>query len=414
MPSLANLAARQKVLSPAELEAKAGFNKSLLEKALTNEQIESKRALISIVPKFMRAPIILASTHGAYDLRKDPVTWTVPKNTYIFETQTIGDTTLTTIDDPIWKLSQSGSRPWFINYFLGNKDFFLDGDNGPAEPSFTKVFKNFVFYRPGDVIAERELSIGGGRKQEPNGLARESYVNMGFYKFNMRPQTPIQNVPVRKTRRRCDAEILKNMRTKMVEDEDFSITNKQFVDLVNSGVPVQYNGLKNGAKQLQPKQTFTFDVGQEKYRIYIFSSCAVPNCNRLTNAAGKNIVNPYKSPLCNERIRKVEAIQAAQHLKLSAMGIQTGPQGFSDMSFSNKELLHSKKLVESRNLRAKSGKPVQGFALNQGSEEYAMLNDDVENWWEIVGDEVPAVKAKPFNSIEKREGLAGGTRRRVR
>jgi len=420
MPSLANIARQQavqnKIRSPQELERNAGFNRSKLQQALTNEQLETKRQLVSIIPKFMKAPIILASTHGAYDLGKEPQIWTVPANTYIFETQSIGDTTLTTIDDPIWKLSQSTSRPWFINYFLGNKSFFENPENGPAIKEYTGVFKNFVFYKPGDQIAERDLSIGGGRKAEPHGLARESYVNMGFYKFNMEPQTPNQNVPVSKTRRRCDAEILKNMRTTMVEDEDFSITNRQLVELINNGLPVQYKGIKNGAKQLQPAQSFTYVPQREKYRIFIFSSCAVPNCNFLTNAAGKEIANPYKSPLCNQRIKKVEAIQAAQHLKLAAMGIQTGPQGAQDMSMSDNELLHSKKLVESHNLRFKSGKGVtqQGFALNEGSEEYAMLNDDVMNWWELVDEEEVPAKKKPFNSIEKREALSGGKRRTMR
>lgn len=402
--------------TPQELERNAGFNRSKLEQALKNDEVESNRRLISIVPKFMKAPIILASTHGAYDLRSDTPVWTVPANTYIFETQSIGDTTLTTIDDPIWRLSQSRSRPWFINYFLGNADFFK-GDNGAPQEQYSKIFKNFVFYAPGDMIAERQLSIGGGRKPEPSGLARESYVNMGFYKFNMNTkfstETPDQNVPVRKTRRRCDAEILKNMRTKMVEDEDFAITNRQFVELINNGTPVQYKGLKNGAKQLQAPETYTFDVQREKYRIFIFSSCAVPNCNGLTDAKGAVVKNVYKSPLCNQRIRKVEAIQAAQHLKLLSMGIQTGPTGAQDMGMSNNDLVRSKRLVEAKNLRFKSGKGqvAQGFALNEGSEEYAMLNDDVANWWELVDeDDVPA-KGKPFNTIEKREAASGGKRK---
>ena len=99
------------------------------------------------------------------------------------------------------------------------------------------------------------------------------------------------------------------------------------------------------------------------------------------------------------------------------MGIQTGPRGAQDMSMTDNEILHSKKLVEAHDLRYKSGKGalVQGFALNEGSEEYAMLNDDVENWWKLVdNDEAPPAKQKPFNSIEKREAAAGGKRKTLR
>lgn len=406
--------------TPAELEAAAGFNKSKLQAALSQEQAESAKALISIVPKFMRAPIILASTHGAYDLRSEPKVWTVPANTYIFETQSIGDTTLTTIDDPIWRLCQSASRPWFINYFLGNRDFFTLPNSGPPQEQYSKIFKNLVFYKPGDTIAERDLSIGGGRKQEPSGIARASYVNMGFYKFNMLPQrTPTEDPPVPSKARHVSSEILLNMRTKMVEDEDFVITNKQLVELIMTGKPIEYKGVKNGAKQLQPPQSFTFQVQGEKYRIFLFSSCAVPNCNGLTDAAGKVIDKPYTSKLCNDRIKNIETIQAGQNLKLQAMGIQTGPGGFDQQGVT------AKKLIEARNLRiAVKGKavsaPLQAFAVEgTDDEEYAMLNDDVANWWELVGEtpeekaQTPA-KKKPFASIEARNATQkrGGLRRR--
>jgi len=408
-----------KNMTPKELEAAAGFNKSKLQAELSREQAESAQALISIVPKFMKAPIILASTHGAYDLRDEPSTWKVPANTYVFETQSIGDTTLTTIDDPIWRLCQSDSRSYFINYFLGNREFFTQPDIGPPQEQYSKIFKNVVFYKPGDTIATRDLSIGGGRKQEPSGIARESYVNMGFYKFNMEPtRTPAEDPPAPRKKREVRSEILLNLRTKMVEDEDFVITNEQFVNLIMKGTPIKYSGVKNGAKQLQPKQDFTFQVQREKYRIFIFSSCAVPNCNNLTGANGVTIENPYTSKLCNDRIKKIEAIQAAQNSKLQAMGIQTGPGGFDQQG------VMGKLLIEARNLRikAKGNVRLQAFAPGgTDAEEYAMLNDDVANWWELVG-QTPEEKArspakkKPFNSIEARVRNAtekrGGQRRR--
>jgi hypothetical protein len=81
---------------------------------------------------------------------------------------------------------------------------------------------------------------------------------------------------------------------------------------------------------------------------------------------------------------------------------------------SDNDLLHSKKLVETHDLRFKTGKgkAQQGFALNEGSESYAMLNDDVMNWWELVDNEVAPAKEEPYNSIEKREAASGGRRRR--
>jgi hypothetical protein len=408
------MAKPMKDMTPAELEAKAGFNRAKMVALRDREQAEMEQSVVGLIPKFKKASILLASTHGSYNLREEPVFWTVPNNTYIFETQNIGDTTLTAIDDPVWRLCQSASRAYFINYFIGNNDFFKLPGKGDAQEQYSKIFKNFLFYRPGDSIAIRDLSIGGGNEKEPDGSDRNSFVNMGFYKFNMVPRmTPSEDPPLANKERRVGSEILHAMRTKMVYDEDFKITNKQFVDLTTKGTAIEYAGKYNSEKpqhrrtQLQAPEIYRFDVEGEKYRIFIFSSCAAINCNKLKDATGKLIEKPYESELCNARIRKIESIQALQSLKVMAMGINSMPGGSGDLGFTHR------KLVEAKNLRmtkARKQKAEGQFALNSGEEEYAELNSDVADWWKLgaLAAEEPKIpaKQKPFTSVEARNAAA--------
>jgi hypothetical protein len=164
----------------------------------------------------------------------------------------------------------------------------------------------------------------------------------------------------------------------MVEDKDFYITNRELVELIANGIPIEYSG----KKQLHTPRTFTYEKENEP-RIFIFSSCAIANCNNLKNSTGRLISDPYQSPLCNERLKVIEKIQAQQHLKLRAMGIQTGPGGFNDLG-NNIEGYKPKYLVQARNLRFKTAKTQQAFALNKSKEKFATLDKDIKNWWKLV------------------------------
>lgn len=364
-------------LSPANLERIAGFNKSKLIKERANEEKELENIKKNIDKDFQEAPIILASTHGFYELRDEPEIWTVPANTYIFETHTIGDMGSSKIDEPIRILSQGVYRKFFINYFLGNRDFFRNR-KGALTEDFVDVFKNFTFYTPGDKIAERYLAIGGGRADEKDLSSRtwDAYVNMGFYKFDRYAKPQFETIGGQN--RKIKSEILISMRTQMVEDKDFYITNRELVELITDGTPIEYSG----KKQLHSARTFTYEKENEP-RIFIFSSCAAANCNNLKNSTGKLIPDPYQSPLCNERLQVIEKIQAQQHLKLRALGIQTGPGGF-DFLGNNIEGYKPKHLVEARNLRFKTAKSQQAFALNKSKEKYSSLDKEIKNWWKLV------------------------------
>lgn len=174
------------------------------------------------------------------------------------------------IDEPIRILSQGVYRKFFINYFLGNRDFFRNRKGALAE-DFVDLFKNFTFYTPGDKIAERYLAFGGGRADEKDISSRtwDAYVNMGFYKFDRYAKPQVETIGGQN--RKIKSEILKSMRTQMVEDKDFYITNRELVELITDGTPIEYSG-KN---HLHTERTFKYEKEKENEpRIFIFSSCA--------------------------------------------------------------------------------------------------------------------------------------------
>ena len=179
---------------PAQKSAQPPAPSAEMKALLEANQKRLANHLTKLVPALMKAPIYLVSTHGQYDLRQEPVLWTVPPNTWIFETQSIGDTTLTAIDNLLWKLCMTKYRPAFFNYFMGNRAFFEKQGKKPLQ-TFIELFRNLTLYKPGDSIYERKLTIGGGHGKEPDGSARSSYVIMGFYKFSVEPPTPDQRSP---------------------------------------------------------------------------------------------------------------------------------------------------------------------------------------------------------------------------
>ena len=110
-------------------------------------------------------PIYFASTHGVYDLQVESVeSIVVPPNTYIFEAASIGEATLTTIDEPLWDMIQN--RREFAAY--------LSSDPSAKEEQKKQVFKNLVYYKPGDTIYKRTLIL------EPE---NEFNPQWSYYKF---------------------------------------------------------------------------------------------------------------------------------------------------------------------------------------------------------------------------------------
>jgi hypothetical protein len=413
-------AAAAKVKPPAKVAASTA-------RAHAAEQARLKTHLLNLVPAIKTAPIYLISTHGAYDLRSDPIPWVVPENTYIFETQSIGDTTLTSIDNMLWKLCLAEYRPAFLHYFMGNHWFFEKKGGAPL-PVYTEMFRNLILYKPGDIIYERDLTIGGGHKKEADGSARRSYVNMSFYKFDL--TTPKQAPPKSTTPRPMEpTEIaeLNDLRTTLINDDDFIITNKQIVNMINNGTEIEYDGLTDGRTQLIPPQTFTYEDDGEPIKIYIFSSCASVNCNptypnipkgtsnadeaKIMAKYAKATVAAYKSKQCTDRMKIIETRQREASLELLAMGIGTGPGGYGwDLDIESLEGLG----IASPDLRTPKGAVgASSYTPSDYSEMYAEIDEDLANWWAIIGDdegELPAL----INPKKEREAIAGGTRRNNR
>jgi Cu-Zn family superoxide dismutase len=182
-----------------------------------------------ILKDLRTSPFIYVSTHGVYD---DNSSFIVPPNVYIFETQEIGYYCGSNIDEYIWDLVQGNKRKLFMDYLKAY----------PAEPreEYVDVFKTLNFYKPGDKIYNRKLSIGGGRMGETK-FARREYAPMGFYRFDLGTSyESYKEVP----------KILPEIATKLLDETQRS-SMKEVVD----------ESLKNN-----------FDL-QEGGAIFLFSSC---------------------------------------------------------------------------------------------------------------------------------------------
>jgi hypothetical protein len=411
-------------MSSAKGKVKAAPEEPLVaaKKTFSAAQKRYKKILLQLVPALKTAPIYIVSTHGAYDLRKTPVLWTVPKNTFIFETQTIGDTTLTKIDNVLWKLCLTKYRAAFFHYFMGNRWFFQKKGEEPL-PVYMEMFRNLILYKPGDMIYERQLSIGGGHGREADGSARQSYVNMGFYKFSVDPSTPAQAPPKRTTKRPMlptEMGELDSLRTTLIEDDDFHITTKQFVELVNDEEPIEYDGVEG----LADENTFTLENDGETVRIFIFSSCAAVNCNpkpprepwppvdlpaaeanALKAAHKAAIKKAYKSKACNANLEMIERQQRAISLELAEMGIGTGPGGSGwDLDLDPIKALG----LSTVDLRQKvKGKGPQAFLPEEHGERFAELDDDLAEWWKLVDE---ADGPPDLNADAPRNVFEGGRR----
>jgi hypothetical protein len=119
------------------------------------------------------APIYFASTHGVYDITQGPISsFIVPPNTYIFEASSVGEATMTNIDEPLWNMMQN--RDEFAAYLLSQ----------PQANNMTKqqLIKHLVYYKPGDTVYTRKLIL------EPENRFQ---FNWGYYKFDL----GVQGIP---------------------------------------------------------------------------------------------------------------------------------------------------------------------------------------------------------------------------
>jgi len=215
------------------------------------------------------APIFLCSTHGLYDLDKSPELYTVPPNTFIFEAQTIGDLTLTTIDEYIWNLLQGPYREAFWNYLLGDDgDAWFRREGVINNILYKRALSNLVLYKPGDTICKRNLSIGGGRTGDLAESKRHAYQDMGFFRFD--PEDPTYEFRGYGSKQPC--EILQRLDKELVEDPNRETTDVDLVYSILSGRPLTFlDGSTSG-------QTFGLAYKRNRVRgsptIFVFSSCA--------------------------------------------------------------------------------------------------------------------------------------------
>lgn len=177
---------------------------------------------MAFLPILEKLPIIFVSTHGAYSLKLENTPFRIPPNTYVFETATIGESTLTDIDEPLWTLSQGVNRAAFMAYLRGQ----VNPSDPTFRPEFAEVFQNMHFYGPGDLMYPRILILGGGRFNEKT-TCRVGFGNMGFYKFDLGTNFSFPEdgrAPAK------ESLVFDSLRTKMIEDDDNWITTTEFIN----------------------------------------------------------------------------------------------------------------------------------------------------------------------------------------
>jgi len=366
-----------------------------------------RAAFLPMLKAIRAAPIYIVSTHGMYDLREGlPQTWTVPQNTYIFEAQTIGDTTLTTMDDPLWELCKASNRLDFFHYFVGNRDYFMK-NNKLIDGANTELFRNLIFYKPGDTIYQRSLTIGGGSRLGKNTRQseRQKYYNMGFYKFGVHPKYN-QDPPTATTRPGPPTAIggdIDRLRNHMIGNEAVTITNEFYVKSIREG---------GGYTILD--EHYKFEKDKSKVRIFIFSSCAAVNCRKAETTNAAIIEAEYLAEACTKPLSIIENHQRNQNLNLMAMGINTGPGGsgwdFDGVTLNTNlpQTVEPRKTTKKQRKGQNDGKNV--VSNNIYSELYAGRNSSLgSKLEEMVGD---AVISPDYNEDAPAEPVAGTKRQR--
>ena len=238
-----------------------------------------------IASQFKSAEFNLISTHGKYNLNREVISFKVPPNTYVCETQLAGILCLTTIDAPLMSLLMCENREMFMCYF------FNDGVGCPgpvvlpavpgggmyaAKPAgeihsaevYKDVLKQMTFYCPGDDIPIRELSIG-----RVGHASRIIYKDMNFFRSDC-------------TRGESMKPILQRLHGGMIADGEKIVTNEELIKGVNSEDPT-------------------------RVRVFFFSSCAA------ITPLGSNTDTPIRS----KRLQQIWELQHSAGLKAHTRGI---------------------------------------------------------------------------------------------
>jgi len=260
----------------------------------------------------LTAPIFLCSTHGVYDLDSTSPPCIVPENTFIFELQTVGDLTLTSIDTYVWNLLQGPHRDAFYHYLLGDKNTSWTTH---YEPKYTQALSNMILYKPGDTLYKRNISIGGGRTRALDESKRRSYADMGFFRFDS--EDPVYEFKGYGSKQPC--EILQRLDRELVENVDLETTDCDLVDSILTRSPLTFlNGSSSG-------QIFELAYKRNRVRgsptIFVFSSCAA-------------ITNPT-TPAHYMRWEQIASAQQQYNLDSMSMGFMALGSGGGESGIVN-------------------------------------------------------------------------------
>jgi len=214
------------------------------------------------------ADVFFSATHASYDLEKDNKPFRVPPNTYIVETQVIGDYCYISIDRHLWHLFQGWYTPHLSKLLTGKEQNAIH----PKSHMF-ETFQNLIFYEPGDLIYNRHLTLYAGRENGKKSHRLSSKGEAwGFYNFM----------------RTSEKEFIPFERI-----EKYSVLKDLFTELTGENKYISYS---NFIARVDAE--FTRASGTP--RIFVFRGCA-------------NIESGDAS-----QITAVEKLQRAQQLKLLA------------------------------------------------------------------------------------------------
>jgi hypothetical protein len=268
---------------------------------------------------FEKSPFYLISTHGAYDLDRPDWYFKVPEKTFIFETQVITDYCLTSVDEPLFNLTQGVNRGAFTYYLLNNKADTINysgridvaSDAYKVEPdTYRSAIEQLVMYGPGDIVPIREITIG-----RVGPTSRRVYEGMTLNRFEP-GQAAVKFPGTKET-------LILHERGQFHEEliVDRESTNKEVIKII---------------KEMPTEVT----RDKDDYRIFFFSSCASI---------------PYKptSQKHKERIMEIEVIQRNQILKMLSSGIYSIRGGPGTLSV--------KQLLQTRNTFPRASKTTERF-----------------------------------------------------
>jgi hypothetical protein len=244
-------------------------------------------------------PIYLVSSHGGYDIDEideggAPREFIVPPNVYIFEMGDIGENCMTHADDPTLHLTQGVNRKEFKEYFL----------KGTGRSEIKKsIFRNLTFYKPGDSIYMRYISMGENIR---NMRETSLYENFGFFKFNV--DDPAMEPDVARARGTILPALMHRLQS---GGEDTDTNTKEVIDTVIGETPSPFPG-----------------------GIFFMSSCGghgcykgmTPTCIRIMDIIGKR-QRAQKLFLLSENVSGSTSVGKVRRGRQGVMGSSATPSG---------------------------------------------------------------------------------------